>query len=112
VDVVAPVRVSHHAEPGVVWRRVVDAPQGTVIHLINLVDQVETGWDTAKVPAPAVTDLTLRVRRSGGRLPRVRVADPDRGPCFRQLPVSVDGEHVVAALPPLGVWQIVLVEQP
>ncbi len=112
VDVLAPVRVSRHAEPGVVWRRVVDAPQGTVVHLINLVGQVETGWDTAKVPAPAVADLTLRVRRVGARLPRIRVADPDRGPCFRQLPVSVDGEHAVAALPPLGVWQIVLVEQP
>ncbi len=112
VDVLGPVRVSHHAEPGVVWRRVVEAPQGTVVHLINLVDQVDTGWDTAKVPAPAVADLTLRVRRVGARVPRVLVADPDRGPYFTEVPVSVAGEHVVAALPPLGVWQIVLVVQP
>jgi dextranase len=112
VDVLAPVRVSHHAEPGVVWRRVVEAPQGTVVHLINLVDQVETGWDTAKVPAQPVADLTLRVRRVGPRMPKVLVADPDLGPYFTEVPVSVDGEHAVAALPPLGVWQIVLVEQP
>lgn len=111
VDVLGPVRVSHHAEPGVVWRRVVESPQGTVVHLINLVDQVETGWDTAKVPPRPVADLTLRVRRIGARVPRILVADPDRGPCFTEVPVSVQGEHLLAALPPLGVWQIVLVEQ-
>jgi dextranase len=111
VDVLAPVPVSHHGEPGVVWRRVVDTPQGTVVHLINLVGQSETGWDTGKASVSAVGDLTLRVRRSGASLPRVLVADPDRGPCFTEVPVSVAGEHIVAALPPLRVWQIVLVEQ-
>ncbi|HWB35675.1 MAG TPA: glycoside hydrolase family 66 protein, partial [Rugosimonospora sp.] len=112
VDVAARVPVSHHARAGTVWRRVVGTARGTVVHLINLVGQDETGWDTAKAPVPAVGDLTLRVRRVGPALPKVYAADPDRGPRFTEIPVTVDGEYAVASLPALGVWQIVLVEQP
>lgn len=108
VDVHGPVEISHHAVPGVVWRRVVQTPQGAVVHLINLTRQEETGWDTPKVPITPVEGLTLRVRRSGARLPVIRVADPDRGTSFHVVPFTVDGDYLVASLPALNVWQIVL----
>ncbi len=110
IDVaVATAPVSHEAVPGAVWRRVVDTPHGQVVHLINLTGQTETGWDTAKNPLTPVDGVTLRVRRVGGHLPVVRVADPDRGPSFRQVEVTADGNHATAILPPLHAWQLVLV---
>ncbi len=45
-----PAPVNHRGEPGTIWRRVVETPHGTVVHLINLADQIETGWDTPKRP--------------------------------------------------------------
>lgn len=105
------VPIRHEAVPGAVWRRVVDTPHGQVVHLINLTGQSDTGWDGAKQPIPDVTGLTLRVRRTGAALPVVRVADPDQAPTFQPIPVTADGEHVVADLPPLHAWQIVLISQ-
>jgi hypothetical protein len=94
--------------PEEVWRRVVATPHGTAVHLINLVGQADLGWDTAKAPVTPVDGLTLRWRRVGAATPTARVADPDRGPFFTEVPVRVDGEYAIADLPTLGVWQIVL----
>ncbi|GAA1743807.1 glycoside hydrolase family 66 protein [Luedemannella helvata] len=94
--------------PEEVWRRVVATPHGTVVHLINLVGQADLGWDTAKAHVTPVDRLTVRFRRVGAATPTVRVADPDRGPFFVDVPARVDGEYVIADLPTLGVWQIVL----
>lgn len=109
IDVLAPaeVAVSHEARPDVVWRRVVRTPQGTVVHLINLVGQPETGWDTPKAPVTPVSGLRLRLRRVGAGTPVVRVADPDRGAFFTDIPVRPEGEHWVADLQELAVWQLV-----
>jgi dextranase len=109
IDVLGPdgIVMSHEARSGVVWRRVVETAHGTVIHLINLTDQSETGWDTAKAPISTVTGLRLRVRRITDDPPTVRVADPDRGPRFTTVPALVDGDHAHAELPPLQVWQMV-----
>ena len=102
--------IGHDPVPGTVWRRVVDTPHGLLVHLINLRGQPDAGWDTAKVPPMPVDGLRLRVRRVGASLPAIRVADPDRGPHFVELPVSLDGaNHAVAELPQLAVWQLVLV---
>ncbi|GGM83541.1 glycoside hydrolase family 66 protein [Dactylosporangium sucinum] len=111
IDVIGPdgVTISHEARPGTVWRRVVDTPQGIVMHLINLTGQEETGWDTPKAAPPPVTGLRLRMRRCVPQLPAIRVADPDRGPAFAAVPAVADGEHVEAELPPLDVWEIVFI---
>ena len=103
--------VSHDAVPGTIWRRVVKTTHGQVIHLINLTDQTETGWDTAKADLSDVDDLVLQVRRVDGTLPVVRVADPDRGPGFTAVPMTADGIHAIAQLPPLHAWQVILVSQ-
>lgn len=111
VDVLAPdgVPVRGDAEAGAVWRRVVQTPHGMLVHLINLTGQSETGWDTPKAEPPVVSGLRLRVRRAGAGNPTVRVADPDRSPDFTALPVTADGDHAQAELPPLAVWQLVLI---
>jgi dextranase len=103
------VAIGHDAVPGAIWRRVVETRHGQVVHLINLTVQSETGWDTAKADPPPVSGLTLRVRLIGPDLPVVRVGDPDRGPAFTPVPVTADGTHAVAELPPLRAWQVVLV---
>ncbi|MFG2041638.1 glycoside hydrolase family 66 protein [Dactylosporangium sp. NPDC048998] len=109
IDVIGPdgITMSHEARPGTVWRRVVDTPHGTVIHLINLTGQEEAGWDTPKTPPPPVTGLRLRARLCTPELPTIRVADPDRSPAFADVPAVREGEHVEADLPPLNVWEVV-----
>lgn len=95
---------------GSVWRRVTAAGDRLVVHLINLTGQQDTLWDAARQPAGDTGPGTLRVRRTGDGLPRVRVADPDRAPRLVDVPVTVDGDHAVAQLPAPHVWQLVLVE--
>ncbi|HEY5516401.1 MAG TPA: hypothetical protein VIK12_09365, partial [Pengzhenrongella sp.] len=53
---------------------------------------------------------TLRVRRTGPGLPRVRVADPSTTPRLVEVPVVADGDHAVAQLPAPHVWQVVVID--
>lgn len=98
------------AVAGAVWRRVVATGDRLVVHLINLVQQDDTEWDAPRKPVAPVAGGTLRVRRVGTRTPRVRVADPDGQPSLVDLPVSFIGDHATVALPPLQIWQLVLVD--
>src|SRR5690606_15757424 len=94
---------------GAVWRRVVQVDGRLVVHLVNLLDQPDARWDAPRAAVRPVTGGVLRIRRVAGR-PRVRVADPDGEGYLRDVPVRDDGEHVLAELPPLRVWQLVLVD--
>lgn len=102
--------VAGEAVAGRVWRRIVELPDRWVVHLINLTGQPDTLWDAPREPVLAVADGCLRVRRVGDHLPQVAVADPDADGYLRRVPVTADGDHAVASLPPLGVWQVVSVE--
>lgn len=104
------VLVDVRATPGTVWRRVVEARGRLVVHLINLVGQPDALWDAPRRPVLPVPGGELRVRRTSDRLPRIRVADPDGTGYLVDLEVRADGEHAVAVLPPLAVWQVVVVE--
>lgn len=106
----AGLALSQRAEAGKVWRRVVKADDRLVMHLINLVGQTDTLWDHPREPIGAITGGTLAIRPIRGRIPRVHVADPDGA--GRLLPVEVvEGpETFTATLPPLGVWQMVVVD--
>lgn len=102
--------VSEEATAGKVWRRITAAGGRLVVQLINLVGQDDTLWDAARRPfgEPGVGEL--RVRTVRGRVPRIRVADPDAAGHLVDVPLRADGDHVVAELPPLAAWQVVLVE--
>ena len=107
------VDVADEPRPGCVWRRVVALPgenAGLVVHLVNLVGQDDTLWDAPRRPVGATGTGTLRIRRVGPVLPRVRVADPDRAGRLVDVPVRSDGAFAVAELPAPHVWQVVLVE--
>ncbi|MBN9618162.1 MAG: hypothetical protein J0H43_00250, partial [Actinobacteria bacterium] len=104
------VRLTETATAGAVWRRIVATGPGLVVHLINLVQQDDTEWDAPRKPVAPVPGGTLRIRRVGDHDPRVRVADPDGTPTLVDLPVTLDGDHATVALPPLHVWQLVLVD--
>jgi dextranase len=102
--------VSEEAVAGRVWRRITDAGGRLVVHLVNLVGQPDTLWDTARVPHGEPGPGVIRVRRLLGRLPRIRTADPDGTGMLTDLDVRPDGDFAVAELPRLLAWQMVVVE--
>lgn len=92
---------------GAVWRRVVRTPEGLVVHLVNLVGQDDTLWDAPRNEPGETGAGELRLTFVRGRTPRVRVADPDGAARLTEVDVHVDGDHAVATLPALHVWQVV-----
>lgn len=95
------------AVAGAVWRRVTRTTDGLAVHLINLTGQTDTLWDAPRAVPGATGTGQLRFRVVRGRVPRVRVADPDGLPRLVDVDVRTEGDHAVAALPPLNVWQVV-----
>jgi len=106
----AAAAVSEEAVAGKVWRRITAAGDRLVVHLVNLVGQSDTLWDAAREPFGAPGAGELRVRPLRGRVPRIRVADPDAEGRLIDVPLRSDGDVVVAELPALEAWQLVLVE--
>ncbi|MHB8184722.1 MAG: glycoside hydrolase family 66 protein [Dermatophilaceae bacterium] len=103
--------VTEFATAGTVWRRITSVGDGLVMHLINLTGQDDTLWDAAR-NQPGDTGIgTLRIRRVGPGLPRVRVADPDRQAHLIDLDVTADDECFARVeLPPPHLWQLVLID--
>lgn len=101
---------SDDAVGGAVWRRVVDVDGRLVIHLVNLVGQVDTEWDAPHSHPGDPGAGVLRLRRAGSALPRVLVADPDGTGHLTAVHVQPDGEYASAELPPLATWQLVVVD--
>lgn len=95
---------------GSVWRRVVEADGRLVVHLVNLTGQHDTLWDAPRETPADPGPGTLRLRRAGPALPRVRVADPDRHPRLTDVPVRPAGDHALADLPAPRVWQVVVID--
>jgi dextranase len=104
------VDVTETATAGALWRRIVGSGDRLIVHLINLSDQRDTEWDAARAPIESLPPGVLRMRRAGGGLPRVRVADPDRQPRLRDLPVAVDGDYVRVDVPAPYVWQMLVID--
>ncbi len=102
--------VSEEAVAGTVWRRITSAGDRLVVHLVNLVGQEDALWDAARAPFGDPGVIELRVRPMRGRVPRIRVADPDAEGRLIDVPCVADGDRVVATLPRLAAWQVVLVE--
>jgi dextranase len=123
------VRVSTDPEPGTVWVRVVRTRLGLVLHLINLSDQAETGWDTPKHPVTGVSGVRLRALKTLAMLPP-RSATPDGDGALHPLPVDSvsarserseprsanigdsDATYDVLELPELGAWTMVVLPDP
>ena len=101
--------VSVTADSGAVWRRVTQSGDRLVVHLINLVGQDDTLWDGPREEPTRVAG-TLRFRRLGDGMPRVRVADPDAEGRLIEVEVTLEGTHATASLPEFGVWQLVVID--
>ncbi len=111
IDISYPaVQVQHLAEPGTVWRRVLHAGDRYLLHLINLSGQQDTEWDAPRNPPGDPGPGTLRLRRMGPELPRVRYADPDSQHRLIELPLTVVGDYLLATVPAPTLWQIVVIE--
>ena len=102
--------VAEQPAPSTVWRRVVQVGGSLVVHLINLMGQDDIEWDTARKSPVVVAHGVLRVRRVGPGVPRIRVADPDQQPHLIDLEARLDGDYVTAVLPPLSVWQMLVID--
>ena len=101
--------VSVTADAGAIWRRVTQSGDRLVVHLINLVGQDDTLWDGPREEPTRVAG-TLRFRRLGDGMPRVRVADPDAEGRLIEVEVTLEGTHATASLPEFGVWQVVVID--
>lgn len=106
----ADTAVGHLAAPGKVWRRVTQAGDRLVVHLINLAGQDDTLWDAPRNVPTDPGPGTLRIRRTGTGLPRVRVADPDRQHHLTDVAVTEDGDYAHAVLPAPHLWQMVVID--
>jgi dextranase len=104
--------VSGSPEAGAVWRRIVQAGDRLVVHVVNLLGQSDTLWDAPRRPLAATGPGVLTLRRIGREAPRVRVADPDGSPRLRDVEVRLEGDAAIALLPPVAVWQLVVVDLP
>ena len=103
----ADAAVTESAVAGAVWRRVTRAADGLVVHLINLAGPADPISDAARNAPPHVGGGRLRSRFIRGRMPRVRVADPDGSARLREVEVRLEGNHAIADLPALQFWQVV-----
>lgn len=97
-------------KPGTVWRRLVQAGDRLVLHVVNLLGQHDTLWDGPRQTPESPGTGTLRIRRAGRGLPVVRTADPDGGPRLIPVPVHADGDVAVAELPEPHVWQMAVID--
>ena len=104
------VPVTETPTPQAIWRRVTAHGNRLVVHLVNLADQDDAEWDSPRKPITSRAHGTLRVRRAGPALPRVRVADPDRQPSLTGLPVTEDGDYVTATVPAPHIWQLIVID--
>lgn len=102
--------VSEGAEPGALWRRITSTPKGLVVHLINLIGQEDALWDSPRHLPQDPGFGRLRFRRTGNHIPIVMVADPDRSNRMIEVAVTFDGDHAIATLPSMNIWQIILID--
>ena len=107
VEAPAGVRISTHPDAGAVWLRIMRTPHGLAIHLVNLVGQDETGWDTPKRPIAPLAGLVLRMRQVTAEPSPVRWLDPDVPGSGSVLPARADGLDQVTELPALDAWAVV-----
>lgn len=112
--------VRNQASAGTVWRRITSVHKDAtdrrqdrlVMHLINLARQDDTLWDAARHEPADPGPGTLRIRRVGPGLPRVRYADPDRQSRLIEVPVTAAGNFATAHLPAPYLWQLVVIDHP
>lgn len=101
------VEITERPAAGALWRRVTRAGDALVVHLINLVGQDDTVWDAPRNEPIPTGPGELRLKSLFGRLPRVRVADPDGAGRLIEVDVRLNGTHAVATLPSVSIWQVI-----
>lgn len=108
------VDFSTKAVAGSVWTRIVRTPLGFVIHLINLVGQIETGWDSGKADPILQGDMTMKLSmiRPDASLYFASVEAPDLvelrsdglSAVEQQNSLSAGQTSVTFSLPEFGAW--------
>lgn len=99
----APCRVSTDPEPGALWVRVVDAPRGRVVHLVDLSGQADADWDAGKEPLRPLRGVSVRPTPAGET--RALAASPG-SPRLAPLRVRAEGRRAAVRLPAFRGWQL------
>jgi len=89
--------------------RVTRSQHGLTVHLINLTDQDESGWDAPKHKIKPIGDLTLRLRKVEAEPTGVFWADPDSPGPMAQLASCDDGLTATYALPLCQAWSLLYI---
>ena len=110
-------RFSTKPEPGTVWTRAFRTRHGISIHLINLVAQTETSWDSGKEEPKQIADIEMtaapvaadaRLYVAGDRdAVMTSVTSKGRVERAQSNALSAGQSSIRFALPPLNVWTIV-----
>lgn len=105
------VQTSEFARPGTIWRRITQDGNGRyIVHLINLLGQTDALWDAPRNIPQDPGAGTLRMRRLGPQLPRIRWADPDSQDYLVDIEFAVEGDYLSATLPAPYLWQTVVID--
>jgi len=65
IKVLADVPVSPEATPGTLWIRTFMGQTGLTVHIINLLDQEDSLWDTPKAPIETKTKVRVSIEAAG-----------------------------------------------
>ncbi|MFT8872559.1 MAG: glycoside hydrolase family 66 protein [Sporolactobacillus sp.] len=103
-----------NGEPGKVWSQIKNSDQYLIIHLINLVDIADDGWDTSKAnrPKPQM-NMTCTVLKEH-EVASVYVASPDRfggraTACAYEEVGHEQGRAIRFIIPELNIWDMIIV---
>ena len=112
----AGVRFSAKARPGAVWTILKEGQGYRTVHLINLTAVTDPAWNSAQPEPPALGPITVRLGCL--RPPRaVWCATPDdasgaaRPLAWEVAPHPASGLALVATLPCLKTWSMIVVEE-
>ena len=112
IRVTAPVPVSVHPEPGSLWVRVVQLPQRTIVHLVNLAGQRDAHWETGKRAVEPLGDVRLAFLRAAREAPAFSYADPELAPALRPLRTRFEDGYDTIRVPRVGAWTMVVAGSP
>lgn len=98
--------INPEAEAGHLWIRVFSGATGLTIHIINLLDQVDTIWDTPKVKISE--DIKLMVSVGAAGLSQMgAIGYSAKGAIFEPIRLEVSENRLDVSINVIGAWTVV-----
>ena len=99
--------VAHGPEaiPGSLWIRIFRGQTGMTIHVINLLDQVDTIWNEMKAPISATASLRISID-AAGFTSFASVGRSSEGSVFEGFEMETSGSRLETSIEIRGAWTI------